>query len=64
MQPLGEQGVHHKIRWMQGLAHQRCPVDRIEFHVANASLSESIVSWFYSPPMLKYRRKGHWEIYK
>ena len=42
MQPLGEQGVHHKIRWMQGLAHQRCPVDRIEFHVANASLSDPL----------------------
>ena len=39
MQPLGEQAVHHKVWWTQGLAHQGRPIDRVEFHVTSASLS-------------------------
>lgn len=64
VQALRKQGVHHKIGRTYRLAHQGCPIDRVEFHVALCLLIRCIVSWFYSSPMLEYRKVRHCEIYK
>ena len=63
MQALREQRVHYEVGWTQRLAHQKSPIDRVEFHVINASY---LYVWSVGlfPVMLEYRRKGHCEIYK
>ena len=37
VQALREQRVHYEVGWTQRLAHQKSPIDRVEFHVINAS---------------------------
>ena len=37
MQPLSDQRVHHEVGRTQRLAHQKSPINRVEFHVINAS---------------------------